>query len=482
MVGTLRSRAVSALLTVAALALAGCGADDASVPEGHWGGVAVLPGDTIEISLSIHSLPRDPQNPHVSDSLVATISAPALMVLDQPLTDVSWVPPRLSFVASRDEMPLTFDARRSGRSLRGAIRFDGLPRAFGAAPVASFDLTQDRVPPRAPYVEEPVDFPGDSITLSGACLVPRTTGRLPAVVLLHGSSDGSRESMRAYGDAFARAGIVALIYDRRGTGGSTGDAPSASYADLAEDGTAAARYLAGRPDVDSNRVAVCGLSQGAWLAPRVARDAPISTVLAISAPGLSLGAIAAYQDSVRVRLAGFDEPEAGEAARLDRALARHLLTPDPGDSLEARLAAARRTEWGSVTALPARVPDEDQRRGWYWGGRNDDVLAAWRDTRVPVHLVYGEDDRNLPARPSDSLITRALLAAGNRQVSSWIVPGANHAIKRASAPGEPMVWPRFDPAVTDSMVVWIRTAQRPPPELRRSVPHRRAASHRRRHR
>lgn len=478
MVGSVRRLA----LLLAAIALAGCGADDSAPPEGTWTGVAILPGDTLAIRLALHRVPREREDGRDADSLAATIAAPDLLVLDQPLAGVRWDPPRLRFVASPDEMPLTFDGQRSGRSIRGTIAID-LPRAFGAAPGASFELERDREPPRAPYAEEAVDFPGDSITLSGSCLVPRTSGPLPGVVLLHGSSNGSREALRAYADAFARAGIVALVYDRRGTGGSTGDAPSASYADLAEDGVAAVRYLLARPEVDSNRVTVWGLSQGAWLAPRVARGLPVATLVAVSAPGLSLGAIAAWQDSVRVRRAGFDEPAAAEASRLNRLLARALVMANPRDSIDTRLAAARHTEWGRASALPARMPTEDERRGWYWGGRNDDVLEAWRTTRIPVHLVYGDADDLVPARASDSLITRALRTARNPRVTSLIVPGANHALKLASAPGAPLAWPRVAPAVTDSMVAWIRDARRPAPAPEvRAAPHRRSSAHRRRHR
>ncbi len=375
-------------------------------------------------------------------------------------------------------MPLIFEGTLQGTSLRGTIRFRGLPRSWGAPPRASFALAPDRAA-APPYTTEAVDIPGDSVTLSGTRFVPAGAGPFPAAVLLGGSSEPLRDGLRPYADGFARAGIVALTFDRRGTGGSTGDSANATYADLAADGAAAVRFLASRPDVDSNRVAVWGLSQGAMLAPRAAQGAPVSTIVAVSAPGVPLGAVAAYQDSARVRAAGFGEDDAREAAALDRALQRDLRAANPRDSLESRLASARGTRWARVTALPERPPSEEQRRGWYWGGRNEDVLAPWRTTRVPVLLVYGGADWNVPAHLSDSLITRALLAARVAKFSSLIYPYANHAIKRMPLPGGPLVWPRVISGYPDSVYAWIRAAQRPVPGP--SAPPRRS-THRRRHR
>jgi dienelactone hydrolase len=477
MVGPLTSR-VAVALGLAALAAAGCAPGAGPAPTGTYRGTAILPGDTLEMSVELRAIPIQTPEGNEAESLAATMSAPALQVLDRPLADVRWEPPHLYFVASKDEMPLIFEATLRGTSLRGTIRFRGLPRAWGAPPRASFALAPDRAAAAPPYTTEAVDIPGDSVTLSGTRFVPAGAGPFPAAVLLAGSSEPLRDGLRPYADGFARAGIVALTFDRRGTGGSTGDSASATYADLAEDGAAAVRFLASRPDVDSNRVAVWGLSQGAMLAPRVAQGAPVSTIVAVSAPGVPLGAIAAYQDSVRVRAAGFGDAEAGEAAALDRALQRDLRAANPRDSLESRLAAAQRTRWARVTALPERAPSEEERRGWYWGGRNEDVLAPWRTTRVPVLLVYGGADWNLPAQLSDSLITRALLAARAPKFSSLIYPFANHAIKRMPLPGGPLVWPRVMPGYPDSVSAWIRAAQRPAPEP--NAPPRRF--HRRRHR
>jgi hypothetical protein len=96
------------------------------------------------------------------------------------------------------------------------------------------------------------------------------------VVLLHGSGPETRwGTPRFIADRFARAGIAALIYDKRGSGSSTGSLDSFVYADLARDALAGVRLLASQLEVDPHRVGLLGHSEGgitgvvaAALAPR----------------------------------------------------------------------------------------------------------------------------------------------------------------------------------------------------------------------
>lgn len=131
---------------------------------------------------------------------------------------------------------------------------------------------RERVAARVPlYDEREVTFASDSIRLTGSVIVPRTPGLHPGVVLVHGSNaqsrNGQRSIYRFHADAFARRGIAVLIYDKRGIGGSTGHWDDAG---LERDALAALRVLRADPTVDSSRVGLWGLSQGAWLVGQTA--------------------------------------------------------------------------------------------------------------------------------------------------------------------------------------------------------------------
>ena len=90
------------------------------------------------------------------------------------------------------------------------------------------------------------------------------SGPRPAVVLIQGAGPRDVDAYLPEAEAFARAGIVALIYQKR-TAGYT--PVSRSYADLAADALAGVQLLRSRPDVDPSRIGLWGYSEGGWVAP-----------------------------------------------------------------------------------------------------------------------------------------------------------------------------------------------------------------------
>src|SRR5204863_9052464 len=122
---------------------------------------------------------------------------------------------------------------------------------------------------------------------------------LPAVVLLHGSEPGRRDSpfFRVVRDALCATGWAVLSYDRRGVGESGGvylETPDLSVP--ARDAVSAVRLLAGRSDIDRGRIGLLGISQGGWVAPLAATmDSGIAFVVAVSEPGVSPLEQSAYQ-------------------------------------------------------------------------------------------------------------------------------------------------------------------------------------------
>jgi fermentation-respiration switch protein FrsA (DUF1100 family) len=73
-----------------------------------------------------------------------------------------------------------------------------------------------------PYREQEVRFHNGAVALAGSVLVPTGPGPHPGVVMAHGAGPQDREGYRPLADLFARHGIAALVYDKRGSGQSTG--------------------------------------------------------------------------------------------------------------------------------------------------------------------------------------------------------------------------------------------------------------------
>jgi pimeloyl-ACP methyl ester carboxylesterase len=95
-----------------------------------------------------------------------------------------------------------------------------------------------------------------------------------AVVFIHGS--GKQERNLALAERFAREGIAALVYDKRGAGKSGGfyeaeqNVSEKNIALLADDAAAAWAALARHPRLEGAPVGLAGISQAGWIAPLAA--------------------------------------------------------------------------------------------------------------------------------------------------------------------------------------------------------------------
>jgi uncharacterized protein len=149
---------------------------------------------------------------------------------------------------------------------------------------------------------EPVRFQSSGVTLAGTLFIPDEPGRHPAIVLLHGSGPEPRNPMVA--DWFARHGVVALAYDKRGVGESTGEYSGVGVENgdrmfglLAGDVAAGVRFLRTRPEIDGRRIGLAGNSQAGWILPHAARElGDVRFMVLISGPVCSVGLENYYSD------------------------------------------------------------------------------------------------------------------------------------------------------------------------------------------
>ena len=116
------------------------------------------------------------------------------------------------------------------------------------------------------------------LTIAGRLRVPEIDGRLPAVIVLHGSA-GPSEREGGYAGPLNEAGMVTLELDQwspRGLAGGSAGRPRTVHETL-PDLYGARAWLAAHPKVDAARIGVLGFSFGAvagMLAATKARNAP----------------------------------------------------------------------------------------------------------------------------------------------------------------------------------------------------------------
>ncbi|HTE43389.1 MAG TPA: hypothetical protein VK629_21395, partial [Steroidobacteraceae bacterium] len=158
--------------------------------------------------------------------------------------------------------PVELTVRFEKDEKSGTVKGVSLRRAMGKPQFAE----------RVALKSEDVSFDGADAKLSGTLITPATRGPHPVIVLLHGSGPLTRYSFGPYPYFFTSFGMAVLIYDKRGTGTSTGVRMDASTAtvqrptrypdDLVNDALAALHLLRERNDIDPKRIGFWGSSEG----------------------------------------------------------------------------------------------------------------------------------------------------------------------------------------------------------------------------
>lgn len=374
-----------------------------------------------------------------------------------------------------------------GESVEGEWRQGGttlplrLERVDGVAEVRR---PQEPRPPY-PYTEEEVtvEVPkADGVTLAGTLTLPPGDGPHPAVVLVSGSGPQDRdETLAGYrpflvlADHLGRRGVAVLRLDDRGVGGSTGSTPESTLGDRADDALAAVRYLRGRSEVDGTRVGLVGHSEGGWVAPLVAVEAPdrVAFVVMLAGPAQSPRDLLRSQRRALLEAQEVDGTTVTALLTLqERAFAVLDETPDP--------AAARSRIEGLREAVLADLP-EDQRAGLaaYFADRPEaerglmvetvttpwfrDLLAfdpapVLRRLDVPLLALYGDRDLQVPAAENAPLLRRMLGEDRGGEHTVRVLPGRNHLFQ-PSETGLPaeyfIIETTIDPEVLELVGDWI---------------------------
>jgi pimeloyl-ACP methyl ester carboxylesterase len=106
-----------------------------------------------------------------------------------------------------------------------------------------------------------------------------------AVVFIHGS--GKQERDTGLAERFAKEGIAALVYDKRGVGKSGGvyegdrNVSEKNIALLADDAVAALQKLSSYPSLKGIPIGFAGISQAGWIAPVAAGKTGLAKFLVL---------------------------------------------------------------------------------------------------------------------------------------------------------------------------------------------------------
>lgn len=277
--------------------------------------------------------------------------------------------------------------------------------------------------------EEEISFKNGLATLSGTLILPPAIGPYPAVVIVHGSGPGVRETYRFIANFFAMNGVAALIYDKRGCGTSTGNWHKSGFDDLAGDALAGLELLKNRTDINPHQIGLWGLSQGGWIVGLAASRSPdVSFIINVSGPGITPEEQGAFMIEHRMKTGGVSDADLREALSIYRLGSRCAQTESGWDEFKAACHAAQNKPWYHDDVHPFGPGDHDHGPTLWQLIWNYDPVPILRKVYCPVLAIFGAMDPLVPPQKSADLWKSALTDAGNQDVTVKIFPHADHGI------------------------------------------------------
>jgi pimeloyl-ACP methyl ester carboxylesterase len=406
-------------------------------PEGYWEGSISREGKVWRVSLEIK---------RSADGLSASVDFPDVGGYARPFS-VNYEAPGLYLERPQPGgRPIIFKGRVADDVISGEWS--------GLGVTASFSVKRTRKP-EPTYREEEITFNNGNVTLHGTLLLPLSPGPHPALIFVHGSAAETRVTYKEPAMLFARRGVAALIYDKRGTGKSTGDWQTAGFSELAADALAGLRALKERKEINARQMGIVGHSQGGWIAPlAVTMSKDVAFIIVSAASALNAAEQSIFHRENVMREAGVSEQNIARASELRRRMYEATRTGASRAQIIEEIEKVHNEPWFTLSALPYPLSPDRQDAGM----RELlflDPIPVWEKVTVPVLVLWGERDIVVPVEKGRSLIEQALKRAGNKDYTIRLFPGIDHAITVAKAKEGAWDFPRRAPGYFESQIEWL---------------------------
>jgi hypothetical protein len=309
-------------------------------------------------------------------------------------------------------------------------------------------------------------FYSNGTKLAGRLILPKGRGKIPIVVLVHGSEHDSALEFYALQRMFPAQGIGAFVYDKRGTGVS-GGTYTQNFDVLAEDAVAAlneAKHLTGSR---LGRVGYQGGSEGGWVVPIAASHEHVD--FAIVSFGLAVTVLEEDQESVALDMYFHHHSSADTAKALELARAGEYVVETEGkrgyDKFDSLRRKYRSEPWYKdvhgdflFIVLPLdekQIVDAAKEYGVSTTPFDYQPMPVLQTSTTPQLWILGADDLDAPSAVTAKRI-KSLIAEGKAYTLA-VYPGAEHGMTlyELDAKGERLST-RFAPGYFEMMADFIR--------------------------
>ncbi len=307
------------------------------------------------------------------------------------------------------------------------------------------------------YFADSVEYDNTAKTvhLAGTFTYPKTKAPFATILLISGSGQQDRDEtlfgkkpFAVIADYLTKKGYAVLRVDDRGTGKSTGEVMKATSADFADDALTSIHYLLTRKEVNKKEIGVAGHSEGGLIAPILYTKWPsLAFMISLAGPGVPGADILLKQQTDplkgQVNDAAFDayytltkqtlqiihndyqQPDSNILAKV-----KTLFSDWKKDKPDSVLAPLR-ADKASPEAYAAQIKQE--LIPWLKYFIATDPAVYWEKVTCPVLLLNGEKDMQVYPKQNIDAIEASLQKAGNKNVTTHILPGLNHLFQTCIA-------------------------------------------------
>jgi pimeloyl-ACP methyl ester carboxylesterase len=221
-------------------------------------------------------------------------------------------------------------------------------------------------------------------------------------------------------------GIAVLVFDRRGSGQSSGDLSKADYETLADDAIAGQHALTQVSRINPKKIGFWGLSQGGWLAVLAAeRSKDAAFAISVSAPVVTADQQMQFATRNLLTVRRYSQVDVQGMLTARKAWMGYLHGNRSRDEAAEALREAEGKPWFGISYLPrasqlTNDPKHDPNRIRL----DDDPLAAVQHVKVPLLFLYADSDPWVPV--GESLRRLQALATKMPNIQYAVVGNANH--------------------------------------------------------
>jgi uncharacterized protein len=281
-------------------------------------------------------------------------------------------------------------------------------------------------PPTTTVVTKTVTFANQGATLRGTLYLPVADHPVPAVVVYHGASEplASTPLYRHLSQGLTQLGIAVLLFDRRGSGASSGK-NNVPYEALADDGIAGANVLRAMPQIDAAHVGYWGVSQGGWLTTFAAvRDRHAAFAIAVSAPLTSPESQMEFADANHLYALGYTKTDIADMLAARKMWTGYLRGTNTREQAVEAIAKIQGKPWYQYMYMPTVAQLKGPAESEWRTQMDDDPIVAVKAITIPMLFILGSSDPWIPV--AETAASLRAVSAKHPNISYAVIPKANH--------------------------------------------------------